>query len=127
MTLLALAGWAFDFPYVLALPAAFLFAWWGFTNADRYLSVVLFLVPLSVNLSEFGLTSIGWYMPTEPMLFALMLLFAARWVSGKLPHRQFLRHPMTWVIALGFAWMGFTILPSSDMVVSLIDSTVTSL
>lgn len=119
MTLLALAGWALDFPYVLALPAAFLIAWWGFTNADRYLSVVLFLVPLSVNLSEFGLTSIGWYMPTEPMLFALMLLFAARWVSGKLPNRQFLRHPMTWVIGLGFAWMGFTILPSSDMVVSL--------
>ena len=70
-------------PLRLALPAAFLIAWWGFTNADRYLSVVLFLVPLSVNLSEFGLTSIGWYMPTEPMLFALMLLFAARWVSGQ--------------------------------------------
>lgn len=119
MTLLALAGWALDFPYVLALPAAFLIAWWGFTSADRYLSVVLFLVPLSVNLSEFGLTSIGWYMPTEPMLFALMLLFAARWVSGKLPDRSLVQHPMTWVIGLGFAWMGFTILPSSDMVVSL--------
>lgn len=119
MTLLALAGWALDFPYVLALPAAFLIAWWGFTNTDRYLSVVLFLVPLSVNLSEFGLTSIGWYMPTEPMLFALMLLFSARWVSGKWPDRQFFQHPMTWVIGLGFAWMGFTILPSSDMVVSL--------
>ena len=119
MTLLALAGWALDFPYVLALPAVFLTAWWGFTNTDRYLSVVLFLVPLSVNLSEFGLSSIGWYMPTEPMLFALLLLFAARWVSGKLPDRSLLEHPVTWVIGLGFAWMGFTILPSSDMVVSL--------
>ena len=119
MTLVALAGWALDFAYVLALPAAFLIAWWGFTNTDRYLSAVLFLVPLSVNLSEFGMTSIGWYMPTEPMLFALLLLFAARWVSGKRTDRQLLRHPMTWVIGLGFAWMGFTILPSSDMVVSL--------
>ena len=54
MTLLALAGWALDFPYVLALPAVFLTAWWGFTNTDRYLSVVLFLVPLSVNLSSLG-------------------------------------------------------------------------
>ena len=53
------------------------------------------------------------------MLFALLLLFAVRWVSGKLPDRSLLEHPVTWVIGLGFAWMGFTILPSSDMVVSL--------
>ena len=30
MTLLALAGWALDAPYVLVLPVAVLIAWWGF-------------------------------------------------------------------------------------------------
>ena len=31
------------------------------------MGVVLALVPLSIN-GELGLTSVGWYMPTEPML-----------------------------------------------------------
>jgi len=119
MTLLALAGWALDAPYVLALPVAALIAWWGFVRTDLYLSAVLCLVPLSVNLSEFGLTSIGWYMPTEPMLFALLVLFVAKWVSGHPPNRDFLSHPVTYVIATGFLWMGLTVLPSSDVVVSL--------
>ena len=119
MTLLALAGWALELPYVLVLPLALLLGWWGFARTDLYLSTVLFLVPLSVNLSEFGLTSIGWYMPTEPMLFALLVLLVARSLSGQTPDPLFLKHPVTLVIALGFLWMGLTVLPSSDVVVSL--------
>ena len=119
MTVLALVGWAMDVPYVLALPPALLLAWWGFARVDLYLSTVLFLVPLSVNLSEFGLTSIGWYMPTEPMLFALLAVFVARWLSGQTPDRDFLRHPVTWVVVAGFVWMGLTVLPSSHVIVSL--------
>ena len=119
MTAIALAGWWFDVPHVLALPLVLAVVWMAFARMDGYLSVVLFLVPLSVNLSEFGLTSIGWYMPTEPMLFALLLLFVARWLSGEAPDRDLLQHPVTWVIGLGFLWMGLTILPSSHPIVSL--------
>ena len=119
MTAIALAGWWWDVPHVLALPLVLAVVWMAFARMDGYLSVVLFLVPLSVNLSEFGLTSIGWYMPTEPMLFALLLLFVARWLSGEAPDRDLLQHPVTWVIGLGFLWMGLTILPSSHPIVSL--------
>ena len=119
MTAIALAGWWLDVPHVLALPLVLAVVWMAFARMDGYLSVVLFLVPLSVNLSEFGLTSIGWYMPTEPMLFALLLLFVARWLSGEAPDRALLQHPVTWVIGLGFLWMGLTILPSSHPIVSL--------
>jgi len=119
MTLLALAGWAADAPYILALPAAALLFWLAFARIDLYLSTVVFLVPLSLNLSEFGLTSIGWYMPTEPMLFALLAVFSARWISGQSPQKALLRHPVSWVIGAGFLWMGLTILPSSHILVSL--------
>ena len=119
MTAIAIAGWWLDVPHVLALPLVLAVVWMAFARMDGYLSVVLFLVPLSVNLSEFGLTSIGWYMPTEPMLFALLLLFVARWLSGEAPDRALLQHPVTWVIGLGFLWMGLTILPSSHPIVSL--------
>ena len=119
MTAIALEGWWLDVPHVLALPLVLAVVWMAFARMDGYLSVVLFLVPLSVNLSEFGLTSIGWYMPTEPMLFALLLLFVARWLSGEAPDRDLLQHPVTWVIGLGFLWMGLTILPSSHPIVSL--------
>ena len=83
MLLLAAAGWWVDVPYVLAVPVAALLAYWAFARLDLYMGVVLALVPLSINLSELGLTSVGWYMPTEPMLFALLLLSCARWLSGK--------------------------------------------
>ena len=73
------------------------------------MGVVLALVPLSINLSELGLTSVGWYMPTEPMLFALLLLSCGlvaleNWIDA-LPS-------VTWVVLAGFVWMGLTILPS---------------
>ena len=119
MTLIALAGWVTEMPYVLALPAAGLLFWWAFARIDLYLSTVICLVPLSLNLSEFGLTSIGWYMPTEPMLFALLAVFVARWLTGQTPDLPLLRHPVTWVIGAGFLWMGLTVLPSSHVVVSL--------
>ena len=119
MTAIALAGWWLEVPHVLLLPLVLAVVWMAFARMDGYLSVVLFLVPLSVNLSEFGLSSIGWYMPTEPMLFALLLLFVARWLSGEAPDRALLQHPVTWVIGIGFLWMGLTILPSSHPIVSL--------
>ena len=116
---LALVGWWHDWPYILALPLVATMVAWAFVKLDLYLSVVLFLVPLSLNLSEFGLVSMGWYMPTEPMLFALLILFIARWISGQTPSRDLLKHPVTWTILAGFIWMGLTILPSSHIVVSL--------
>ena len=119
MTFVGLAGWALNMPYVLALPAAVLIGWWGFVRTDLYLSTVLFLVPLSVNLSEFGLISMGWYLPTEPMLFALLFLFLAQCFAGQTPNPGFLRHPVTWVVGAGFVWMGLTVLPSSNLIVSL--------
>jgi O-antigen ligase len=96
-----------------------LLGWWAFARVDLYLTVVLAWVPLSVNLSEFGLVSMGWYMPTEPMLFALLLVAVARWLSGQTPHPSLLHHPATWVVGAGFLWMGLTILPSSHPLVSL--------
>ena len=119
MCALGLAGWALDMPWVLAVPLALLLGWWAFARVDLYLTVVLAWVPLSVNLSEFGLVSMGWYMPTEPMLFALLLVAVARWLSGQTPHPSLLHHPATWVVGAGFLWMGLTILPSSHPLVSL--------
>ena len=119
MLLLAATGWWMNFPFVLAVPAVALLAYLAFARLDLYMGVVLALVPLSINLSELGLTSVGWYMPTEPMLFALLLLSVARWLSGKRLDRALWSHHVTWVILAGFVWMGLTILPSSHPVVSL--------
>ena len=58
--LLAAAGWWVDVPYVLILPVAALLAYWAFARLDLYMGVVLALVPLSINLGELGLTSVGW-------------------------------------------------------------------
>lgn len=119
MAVLAILGWAVDWPFVLALPLAGLLAWWAFARLDLFLMVVLAWVPLSVNLGEFGLVSLGWYVPTEPMLFGLLVLFVVRMLSGQTPHAALLQHPATWIILAGFMWMGLTILPSSHVVVSL--------
>ena len=57
--------------------------------------------------------------PPNPCCSRLLVLFVAKWFSGQTPNRAFLSHPVTYVIAAGFLWMGLTVLPSSDVVVSL--------
>ena len=101
MTTAAVAGWPRHAllagglggrAYVLVLPVAVLSPGGGLRRTSTWSCVG----PLR-SLSEFGLTSIGWYMPTEPMLLRCCCLWRG---SGQTPTA--LSPILSYVIPRGF-------------------------
>ena len=53
-----------EFLLIAILPLVILLAWWSVKRLDLYIGFILLAVPLSINLQELGVTSLGLYMPT---------------------------------------------------------------
>ena len=86
---------------------------------DLLLLGLVATVPLSLNLEQLELGGVGFYLPTEPILFGLLLLFALDRIRG-IPLMPGLDgHPVTRWIQLMFVWLAITTVLSWDPVVSL--------
>ena len=110
---------AFEIYYVPLVPAVLLFAVLAIVAVDKYLFAIVFFVPLSIPLSRLsdGL-SIDMYLPTEPLLAGLLLLYMIKYLMGDRIDIRFLRHPVSLAIYFYLAWMFITSLTSSDPLVS---------
>ena len=58
------------------------------------------------------------YLPTEPLLAGLLLLYMIKYLMGDRIDIKVLRHPVTIAIYFHLAWMFLTSLTSSDVLVS---------
>lgn len=86
---------------------------------DLLLLGLVATVPLSLNLEQLELGGVGFYLPTEPILFGLLLLFVLDRLRG-IPLTSGLdHHPVTRWIQVMFIWLAITTLLSWDPVVSL--------
>jgi putative inorganic carbon (HCO3(-)) transporter len=110
---------AFEIFYVPLIPALLLFVALAIVSVDKYLLAAVFLVPASIPLSTLveGL-SIDMYLPTEPLLAGLLLLYMLKYLIGDRIDIRVLRHPVTLAIYFHLAWMFITSLTSTDMLVS---------
>ena len=110
---------ALEIYYVPLIPAVLLFVALALVSVDKYLLTVVFFVPLSIPLSRLaeGL-SIDMYLPTEPLLAGLLLLFFIKYLKGDRIDMKVLRHPVTMAIYFHLAWMFITSLTSTDPLVS---------
>lgn len=111
---------AFEIYYLPILPVALLFVIVAFTRYDLLLLATVFFVPLSLRLTHF-IEGIGvdLYLPTEPMLGLLFIIYLLRYFGGFRTDLRILRHPVTLAIYFHLVWMAVTIISSSDPVVSL--------
>lgn len=110
---------AFEVYYVPLIPAVLLFAALAIVSVDKYLLAIVFFVPLSIPLSYLTKGfSVDMYLPTEPLLAGLLLLFMIKYLMGDRIDIKVLRHPVTIAIYFHLAWMFITSLTSSDMLVS---------
>ena len=103
-----------------ALPVALLVAHQVIFRPDRVILWIAFLSPLSISLEDmqqFG--GIGVSVPTEPILFGLMVFFILSLISGKKLDRKFLRHPVSIAFYFYFGWIAITAITSSMPVVSI--------
>lgn len=106
-------------PIFNALPAALLAGYLMIYYPKPLLIFLVFVTPLSFNFEDLAsLGGIGFYFPTEPMFFGLMLLFILKLLVGYRLDRKLLRHPLTISIMFSLVWIGITTLTSSMPLIS---------
>lgn len=87
---------------------------------DKLLLGIVLFTPLSLPLYELipGL-DFNMFLPTEPLLFSILLLFVFKMLIDGNFDRKILYHPLTILIFINLFWIFVTSLTSSMVVVSL--------
>lgn len=107
----------YDTPYLFIIPPFIFVIYFSvFYTENTFLSLAL-LAPLSVNIEEYT-QNIGLYIPTEPILFGLLLLLCATQIKAPFLAKETWKHPIiyTWLILL--TWIFITSVSSSNPIVS---------
>lgn len=107
-----------DIPYLSVLPLILIVVLIALFSLEKIFWLVILLTPLSINLNEFGILSIGLYLPTEPLLFGILVLFTIKVVLEGNYDDRILRHPVTLVVLLQLSWVFLTAVTSEDPMVS---------
>ena len=104
--------WGLAIPFILLLLILYIF------SLDNVLLLITFLTPLAVNIkdSEFG---IGISLPTEPLLFGVMLLFLLKLLHERFYDSRIMRHPVTIAILINLLWIFITCFTSQLPIVSI--------
>lgn len=108
-----------EFLYAALIPGAALVLWAAFFRPDWVFYIIVFFTPLSINLEKLDIGGVGIYLPTEPLLIGLMLLFFFKMLSGKSIDRAIFRHPVSYLLYIYLFWMILTTVNSQMPVVSL--------
>ena len=101
-------------PFVLAILLVAVFSF------DKIVYLIALLAPLSIPLHEisYGL-DFDMYLPTEPLLFGLLILFLLKILHKRSFDRKILLHPVSLAIYLNLFWILLTCLTSTMPVVSI--------
>ena len=85
--------------WFMAIPVALLAVFTSFVALDVLMLLIVFLTPLSVTLQESDF-NVAVALPTEPLLFGVMIIYVLRSLySGTMDRKLFL-HPVTIAILL---------------------------
>ena len=109
----------YELYYFALIPIAVLIFILAFYSLDKLLLFIVFMVPLSVPLRELvpGLP-IDFYIPTEPLLFGILIIFIFKILINNNFDKQILTHPVSLAIYFNLAWIFITSLTSTMPVVS---------
>jgi putative inorganic carbon (HCO3(-)) transporter len=101
-------------PFVLVILLVAVFSF------DNIVYLIAFFAPLSIQLHEImpGL-DYDMYLPTEPLLFGLLILFFLKVIYERGFDREILLHPVSLAVYLNIFWMLLTCLTSTMPVVSI--------
>ena len=107
-----------EFYWVTALPLILGIVYMAIFAIDALMFLVVFATPLAINLSEKGFgTSLS--VPTEPLMFGIMILFLLKILFEGGFDRRILYHPVTLMIIINLLWILITSLTSTMIIVSL--------
>lgn len=107
-----------EFYWALLAPVVIGVIFLAFYRTRDLFYLIVFLTPLAVNLSETPI-GIGVSLPTEPLIFGLMIIVVLKLLTEESFSRELFFHPVTLMIVASLCWMFFTSLTSSMFVVSI--------
>lgn len=110
---------AYEFYYLAAIPFVLVIAFMAFFNLDKLMWFIVFSTPLSLNLEELEIGGIGMYLPTEPLIFGVMILFFLKLIHSMTIDKRVIYHPVTVAILINLIWLLITSITSEMPVVSL--------
>jgi O-antigen ligase len=102
---------------MLALPVVLLAIYGAIFNTQFTFLLLFLLAPLSVNIEEY-VNGFGLYVPTEPLLFGLMLLLLFQHIKYKVFPDFIWKNAIVWSIGLYLLWVLFTSITSQLPLVS---------
>ena len=108
-----------DLMVVNALPLVLIILLIAVFSFDKIVYLIAFFAPLSIPLSEL-MPGLGFdmYLPTEPLLFGLLIVFILKLIYDRKFDRQILIHPVSMAIYINLIWIFLTCLTSTMPVVS---------
>lgn len=104
--------------FFTAIPLVLVTAYLGIFHLTTTFLLLAFFTPLSLNLEEFTDGRIGLFLPTEPLLFGLLLLLIIKQLKHPFIPNYIWKHPITWVLISYLLWGGITTITSSNPFVS---------
>jgi O-antigen ligase len=103
--------------YMLAFPVVLLAIYGAVFNTQFTFLLLFLLAPLSVNIEEY-VNGFGLFVPTEPLLFGLMLLLLFQQIKYKVFPDFIWKNAIIWAIGLYLLWVLFTSITSDLPLVS---------
>ena len=107
----------FEFYYFNLIPAAILVVLLALFSLDKLILLVVFLTPLAINLQHIE-GGFGLSLPTEPIIFGIMLIFIFKQLHHNTMDARMLKHPITIAIIVNLVWILVTCITSDLPVVS---------
>ncbi len=101
-----------------AIPIAFILLYTALYHFDKLFLFVVFFTPLSINIEEFVSAQVGLFLPTEPLLFGMLLLIVFNQLRRNQFDIRFLKHPITLIFIAQLLWIFLTSLTSTHPEVS---------
>ncbi|MCK9271479.1 MAG: O-antigen ligase family protein [Bacteroidales bacterium] len=109
---------AHEFYWALLFPLAAIVLLMYIFSLDKLLLLIVFATPLAVNIESIE-ANLGVSLPTEPLMFGVLIIFIVKIIGGFPYDRQVMRHPLTLAILLNLAWILITTFTSELPVVSI--------
>jgi O-antigen ligase len=108
---------AFEFWYLALVPAALGVVYAAIRRLDWLILFIVACVPFSINTEAMDIGA-GMYLPTEPLLAGVLLLFLFKLLSRDSIDRRIFTHPVSVVVYAYIIWMLITSITSELPLVS---------
>jgi len=108
---------AMNLEYLGFFPIALLFIYLAIFETEKFFLSIAFLTPLSVNIEEYT-DSFGLFLPTEPLLFGLMIFFLFLQIRIPFLDKRIWKNPIVICVLVYLFWLIITSITSTDPIVS---------